>query len=585
MTTFIYARFSSEAQARGDSLRRQIDGAKDYAAKMGLQIVEDQNIIVDEAASASVGENIVNGNLGEFLKKVKADQIPRPSDFIVQSQDRLTREGIDSNHEILKAFRVAGINIHCWAENHIFRHDKYDLNDHIRAGITSATANDEIVRKTLNVRQALANKRANAKTQPFTLKCPGWIDSYYQCPKCQGKNVRRMDNKRFACRDCNAVEASFPLRYELNKDHTKTVQQIFQMCVEGVGAPAIAIKLNQKGISPFGKAKRGWQQSSIQKILTARTTIGEYQPHFFPNGVKRSKRAPVGEPIPNYYPKVIAEDLFNRAQRALDQRSIKDKDGKKIGRGGRKGETVSNLFSHLIACAYCGSPMRYVNKGHKSHAYLMCSGAIRGLGCEKTGWRYKEFETDCLHFFRELDLPSIFKNGEQEQARAKLQQEIDACEGRILALKKKRDKLFKMLSDDDKDEYVATTYKEVKQDLKDEEAFKETKQRELSALATRTVDFKETQDIIKKLQSTNGGDDVYRLRAQVASKLKSVADKIVVAAAGSAPFDPKTIKARYVVGEEAADGMELPWFAIFLRDVEETQIYGAPGTVIVSTYK
>ena len=50
--------------------------------------------------------------------------------------------------------------------------------------------------------------------------------------------------------------------------------------------------------------------------------------------------------------------------------------------------------------------MRYVNRG-KSGAYLVCDGARRGLGCEKTGWRYDQFEASFLSYVQELDLESI----------------------------------------------------------------------------------------------------------------------------------------------------------------------------------
>ena len=192
-----------------------------------------------------------------------------------------------------------------------------------------------------------------------------------------------------------------------------------------------------------------------------------------------------------------------------------------------------------------------------------------------------------------MDLPSIINSGEQEQKRAELQQDIAASDGRIVRIEKKIKRADELLGGEEPIEILRDTYKNLQQELRVEQSTKEKLQRELASLATQTVDYREFQDIIRKLQSANGGEDVYRLRAQVASRLKSVADKIVLAPVGSAPTTK--FKSWFVVGEKPGPakhnpkidfknhpGMHLPWFAIFLRDVEETQIYGAPGTVVVS---
>src|SRR5262249_51859376 len=158
-----------------------------------------------------------------------------------------------------------------------------------------------------------------------------------------------------------------------------------------------------------------------------------------------------------------------------------------------------------------------------------------------------QFENDCLKYFRELDLPSIIKNGEQEQKRAKLQQEINASDGRKVRIEKKIKDARELLGGGTPIQILRKTFEELQQEWDAEEATGEKLKRELASSATQTVDYREFQDIIGKLQSTNG-DDIYRLRATVASRLKTVATKIVVAAAGSAPC--KNIKAWCVVGEK-----------------------------------
>ena len=48
-----------------------------------------------------------------------------------------------------------------------------------------------------------------------------------------------------------------------------------------------------------------------------RTCIGEYQPRKFD---ENRKSVPAGDPIIDYYPTVISEDIFYKAQSQLEQR-------------------------------------------------------------------------------------------------------------------------------------------------------------------------------------------------------------------------------------------------------------------------
>ncbi len=76
---------------------------------------------------------------------------------------------------------------------------------------------------------------------------------------------------------------------------------------------------------------RLWAKSYIQRIITSRTVIGEYQPM---RGGNKD-----GTPIPNYYPAVVDEKIFHAAQAA---RSVR-----KMDNGGfTPSHSHSNLFSH-----------------------------------------------------------------------------------------------------------------------------------------------------------------------------------------------------------------------------------------------
>ncbi|HKA75760.1 MAG TPA: recombinase family protein [Pseudolabrys sp.] len=71
---FAYIRWSTDEQTQGDSQRRQVEGAKDYALKHELKL-PDTNIIKDPGLSAFTGENVNRGRLGQFLERARQRKI------------------------------------------------------------------------------------------------------------------------------------------------------------------------------------------------------------------------------------------------------------------------------------------------------------------------------------------------------------------------------------------------------------------------------------------------------------------------------------------------------------------------------
>lgn len=176
----------------------------------------------------------------------------------------------------------------------------------------------------------------------------------------------------------------------------------------------------------------------MTKILGNRSVIGEFQPYRFLDG----DRVPDGPAIAGYFPRVVSDNLFFRTQQARGQRRV-------VG-AGRKGAFVSNLFSGLAECAYCGARMHFINKGRgpKGATYLVCDSARRGLGCEHLSWRYDDFEASFLAFVQEVDLEPIARSDEDAQSRVVLEKAIEALQGRKGELERRRQRTYDLLDDD-----------------------------------------------------------------------------------------------------------------------------------------
>lgn len=86
-----YRRFSSGKQATGSSLERQEDKADASISKNGWQLGQ---VFVDAGVTSFRGKNASDGELGEFLKKVKSGEIRPGEILVVERIDRLGRDDI-----------------------------------------------------------------------------------------------------------------------------------------------------------------------------------------------------------------------------------------------------------------------------------------------------------------------------------------------------------------------------------------------------------------------------------------------------------------------------------------------------------
>ena len=274
---YSYVRMSRDTQLRGDSLRRQREACLSYADRHGLELVDDF-ALEDLGVSGWTGENIQSGNLGRFLEAVKKGEVPKGSFLLVEAFDQISRlPPLQALQPVLDLVNN-GITVVTLDDEKRFTADTMEFADLIISIAKMSRANEESVRKSDRVGKAWANKRKNVQTLKLTKRCPGWL--------------RLSDDRR---------------SFSVIEDRAKIVRRIFEETVSGLGVYSIARRLNAEGVPAFA-SRKGWQLSSIHKLITSRTVIGEYQPNRLIDG----KRVPDGEPIKNYYPAIIDEALLTR---------------------------------------------------------------------------------------------------------------------------------------------------------------------------------------------------------------------------------------------------------------------------------
>src|SRR5262249_1118005 len=122
--------------------------------------------------------------------------------------------------------------------------------------------------------------------------------------------------------------------FRLIPQHAETVREIFRLSAEGLGVLRILQHLvaHPKKYPPFGDSGK-WRDSYVLQILSNKAVYGEFQPQMREDG---NKRVDCGQPIKNYFPAVISEELFYQVQAGMKAR---------FRVLGRPGEFETNLFT------------------------------------------------------------------------------------------------------------------------------------------------------------------------------------------------------------------------------------------------
>nr|WP_313631933.1 recombinase family protein [Brevundimonas naejangsanensis] len=354
MKIIAYARYSSTAQ-EGTSIERQHEAAKEYADSRGWAITE---YVKDEARSAFHAEHKRIGNLGRILKRVESREIGAGDVLIVESVDRLSRQDVMTALDTFIQVINAGITIITTMDGQELNRTNYQnqWTNIIMVMAKMATAHEESLKRSERRKAAWTKSRKEGR---MTILVPAWLN--------MDRTVRA--------------------------DRVQIVKTIFQLCDEGKGSNLIAKHLNQSDIRSWGSEKTSgtWSSSYVSRVLRNRAVIGEFQAFQMVDG----KETPIGEAVPDYFPRVIDQSLFDRVQDKVAARAFG-------GAGsGRKGGNT-NIVKGLMQCGECGSNFHMLHSG--KYPFLKCSGHRQGKCTNGVAFHYTLFEAHFLNSIRELQI-------------------------------------------------------------------------------------------------------------------------------------------------------------------------------------
>jgi DNA invertase Pin-like site-specific DNA recombinase len=480
---YSYIRFSTGEQRRGDSLRRQEQLAEDYCRRKGWAL--SRETYRDLGVSAFKGKNALVGNLGEFLRAITEGGVKAGSVLIVESFDRITRQGIDEGYDLIKGILKADIRIVTLSPEREFDREatrslskgaleiqlilERAAEESERKAARLAAAWSEKKRRVRAGEAQVATERMGVGCRVMTRRLPAWVE--------------KVDGE-----------------LRLVPEAAAAVRQVFQLAAAGYGVPTIIQKLTRDGVPPIGRTDR-WTRSYVAILLKDGRVRGIYQP-------KKGKDKD-GEAIA-YYPAAIDEGLWLAARAGVKQRTRYPR---------RTSERQVNIFSGLMKHARDGDT--YVMTGRLSISptkpTTQFHALVNSLGSDGVARQYSipylPFEAAVLSCLREIDPGEVVPGeGRQDNTKA-LEGRLKELEGEIAKVKARVQAKYSDALADVLDRH-AEEYKLVKEQLAEAEE------------QAATPLSRSWEECFTLLDALNAAEDKHDARLRIRSALRRITEDI-----------------------------------------------------------
>lgn len=482
---YSYIRFSRPEQMTGDSIRRQSKRAEEYCTRHGLTL-DTSLSLRDFGVSAYRGANATTGALAAFLEAVESGNIPKGSTLVVESLDRLSRQSIRKATKLLESILEAGITVVTLNPERRYTVESLDeLTGVIELVLYSSRAHEESEMKSARMRAAWENKKRNAKTKPLTARCPWWLEL-------------KADRSGF----------------KVKGDKVKLVERAYQMAIDGHGLTDIVKAFNWEGIKP--PRGRIWERSTMHRLLTSRSVLGEYQPSTYrPEGGRDYH-----EPIQGYYPAVIDEDTFYKAQARMQARKHTSGKGSRI---------PSNLFTGLVVAKNSGN-MTIRAKYYKTsddrkvvNRQLVNNDASKGVhGAKLLAISYDVFERAILRWLETHVRPEIILSTHSGKSN-----ELEAAHSKMASIKSKIETIKSSMLGDGDVRALIDVLRTLDVQLKEATTRVERLKHEQSNADATAPQVEDNLWLIKRLDAATG-DERDKLRKRIKATLPSIIKRIEV---------------------------------------------------------
>ena len=321
-TVYSYSRFSCSNQDANESLRRQAaildtwlkrhpehdldttlvlkDCAKTAFKSKGKHLSPEDRNKLDPKERKRLDRQGTNldpnkGDLGIFMEMAKRGEFPRGSILALEDLDRFSRTPPSVAYEAFVELVETGVRVLTLSPEVLV--DQKNMNEmHVTFPIMTKMqlAYDESLKKSARLKESWAARRQAAR---------------------EGKRVSLGNYPSW-------LKPKEDSGFEIVEDKAEIVRFIFDLSDKyGIGGHGIQRMLD--GMPRFSRRQENedfhkeWRSdSTITHLLRNKAVIGIYQP----NAMKNGKWEPDGDPIHNFFPRIISDEQFYRVQLGLDRR-------------------------------------------------------------------------------------------------------------------------------------------------------------------------------------------------------------------------------------------------------------------------
>ncbi|MEI7410916.1 recombinase family protein, partial [Pectobacterium aroidearum] len=245
---YSYIRWSSDRQATGTTLERQMASAKEFALLNGLELVE----IIDPGVSAFRGKNTKSGKLGDFIDAVKERIIPDDSWLYVENLDRLTRQDVTTAQKLFIELLDLGLTLVTGMDKRVYTLESVNQNP-----------TDLMI-------SILMFSRANEESKTKQARTVGNVETLVERHK-QGLpvNIKSCGKHPFWIDDTGS-------QYEAVRQHPeywKVAREAIDQFLQGHGIYKVKRYLDEK--YPNGLNGKEWDYQVLKRLRENRALIGE----------------------------------------------------------------------------------------------------------------------------------------------------------------------------------------------------------------------------------------------------------------------------------------------------------------------
>lgn len=378
--THIYTRISKTSQQEGSGIDEQLARIKAYIQSKPEQFQGEPQYWQDIGLSAYKNKNIVDGQLGEFIKKVDEGSIGSGHALVIYSLDRLSRRSSWDDYSIQKLVE-AGVDIHDVSTPVVLKKDDDFSKIHMLLIVSRGNNESKIKseRSTSGWAKRLKDTLEHGKV--FTRKLPFWLG---------------------ADEDNN---------YKIVPEQVNIIKRIFKEYTNGMSCPMITRQLNEEGIKTSTDSL--WRSTTISKLIKDERLRGNF------------RRAEDKSLIPNVFPVIIDDELFEIANRIIKANAsgIKGRP-----RENNKTREVNNIITGLVRCGKCGSKVS-TSKNERGVRYVVCLHRRNHEICGQKSVRLDALEHVVTTYAKQLDMSKIFSYEEVDTSlEASLQSELQSLE-------------------------------------------------------------------------------------------------------------------------------------------------------------